>query len=204
MRRWGYILEVVRRLARRRWQARELIVLGVVAGIFLIGAVTIWQKLSNQVQDALDARKTSGNVQTVDVLDVDRADFNYYVPGSSDAWTFDKKTAVFDKTSKIVKYGVKLNYSGTMVTMTQQKFPDDLKPRGSTKFLNFIDSVNPSRSQEAGKGTLFFKATLQNGAPANGSDTVVFATDDVLMFGRSASVLGYDAWAKLMASMHAH
>lgn len=195
-----FLLQVV----RRKWRPRELVGVGLVGGIFLIGALTVWQRVSHQVQGLVDSGKTSGNVQTVNVLDVDRANFGYYIPGTSDAWKFDKSKAVFDKTSGIVKYPVTLTYASTTVNITQQKFPDNLKPRDSGKFQNFIDSANPVRSQDAGKGRLYFMAALQNGAPANGSDTIIYATDDVLMFGRASTVLGYDAWAKLIASMHPH
>jgi hypothetical protein len=183
----------------------RLITTGVVVGIFLIGALTLWQRVSNQVQGLVDASgSTARNVKTVDVLNVNRADFDYYVPGSSDAWKFDQKSAAYDQVSKIVKYNVHLNYSGASIAVTQQRLPDQLKPRGSDKFINFIDSANPSRSQGTGKGTLYFMATLQNGAPASGSDTVIFATDDVLMFARAGTVVGYDTWSKLIATMHPH
>jgi hypothetical protein len=44
-------------------------------------------------------------------------------------------------------------------------------------------------------------SALQNGSPAKGADTIIYATDNVLLFGRSSAILGYDAWAKLLASL---
>lgn len=193
------------RLIRRRFTWPQLVGAGMVVGVFAIGLVTVLQKIGNQVTTVVQTHGNSAsNVKQVDVLSVDRADFDYFVPASSDAWKFDAKTAVFDKTSGVVKYGVQLTYAGITVTISQQKFPDALKPRSSSKFSNFVDSFNPSRTQDSGRGTVYFKATLQNGAAANGSDTVMYATDDVLMFAQAGSVLGYDAWSKLLTAMQPH
>jgi hypothetical protein len=55
-----------------------------------------------------------------------------------------------------------------------------------------------------GRGTLYYLPALSNGAPAAGADTVIYATNEVLLFGRAERVVGYDGWSKLMGAMKAN
>jgi hypothetical protein len=172
--------------------------------IFAVGAWTVLQQLgtvtTSVAKNVISQAKPSPAPDS-QATTIDNANFKYLVPGTDPAWTFDDKQTAFDQGKGLVKYAVKLNNANLEATITQQEMPLKLKPRGSKDFLAFIDGLKPTRSTDAGKGKLYYLPALKNGAPANGSDTVVYATDDILMFGRSDGVLGYDAWAKLMETM---
>jgi hypothetical protein len=79
--------------------------------------------------------------------------------------------------------------------------PDELKGQKSPKFMEFIQSSNVVRSQQAGDGTVYYVAALQNGAQANGATSVIYVTDKILMFGRAGGLVGYDAWASMLSQM---
>jgi hypothetical protein len=135
------------------------------------------------------------------VHEVKNAPFNFMVPSPNAAWSYDEKSLTFDPDKGVMKYILRLNFAQADLTVSQQVMPDELKVPKSSKLSAFIQASNVVRSQQAGDGTLYFVAALQNGAQANGADAVIYATDDILLFGRTGSILGYDAWANLMASM---
>lgn len=194
--------EILKLPPTRRGQL--LVLIGVV--VFVIGLVTLVRFLIGLVPDFKNFGKplVSNNIKTMEVLGIDKANFNYLIPGKSDAWSYDETSPAFDSTTGVVKYAMKMKFSQVNVTISQQKFPEKLESRKSDKFMSFVTSSNPSRSQDVGRGTVFFMAALENGAPANGADTIIFATDDVLMFGRAGRVIGYDAWANMLATMKPH
>lgn len=189
-----------------RRQLKKIVGVALIGVVFVVGLMTVLQKVGSWLPDvaSLTHPKQSPNIKTTEVLDVKKADFPYLVPGKDDAWKYDATSPVYDKTTGVVKYAVRLNYTQVDITFSQQKMPDALKPRDSAKFTGFINNANPARSQNTGRGTVYFLAALQNGAPANGADTVIFATDDVLMFGKAGRVVGYDAWTKLLGTMKPH
>jgi len=129
------------------------------------------------------------------------ANFSYLMPSNDDAWTMQASTETYDASKGLVKYEVKLKNAGTVVTISQQAMPSTLMPRDSAAFNEFVESNKPTRSMDAGSGKAYFLPALQNGVPANGADTVIFATNEVLMFGRAERVVGYDGWTKLLSTM---
>jgi hypothetical protein len=182
----------------------NIIGLTLAGAVFAVGAWTVLQQLgsvtTNVAKGVISQTKASPEKDS-QLTTIDNANFKYLVPGTDEAWTFDDKQTAFDQGKGLVKYAVKMNNANIEATITQQELPMKLKPRGSQEFLGFIDGLKPTRSTDAGKGKLYYLPALKNGAPANGSDTVVYADDAILMFGRSDGVLGYDAWAKLMGTM---
>jgi len=135
------------------------------------------------------------------VKDASKAGFDFLVPTASNDWQFDVKSPVFDASKGVVNYKVKLA-DGSNVTISQQPMPDELKPwDSSAKFNQFINVSNVTMSEPVGNGKVYFRAALTNGAPANGATSVIYATDDILMFGQAGEVLGYDKWAKLLEAM---
>ena len=135
------------------------------------------------------------------VKDASRSGFDFWVPLPNSDWTFDAKSPVFDSSKGVVDYQVKLA-SGVGVTVSQQVMPEELKPRDvSPKFNQFILNSNVTLSEPAGKGKAYFRAAESNGAQANGADSVIYATDNILMFGQSSEIIPYDKWAKLLAAM---
>ncbi|HEY2003905.1 MAG TPA: hypothetical protein VGH44_02210 [Candidatus Saccharimonadia bacterium] len=149
---------------------------------------------------SLNNQKVQQGTLTV-VKDASKASFTFWVPAASPDWTFDPKSPVFDASRGVVDYQMKLT-GGTIVTISQQVMPDELKPWDtSAKFNQFISQSNVTMSEPAGKGKAYFRTTLTNGVPANGADTVIYANDDILMFGQAGEILSYDKWAKLLAAM---
>ena len=132
---------------------------------------------------------------------IDQASFTYLVPASDPVWSYDKQSAVYDAGKGLVKYDLTFTNAKVKASLTQQMMPDQLKPRGSSKFEAFITASKVARSQPTGNGTVFFLSALKNGAPANGSDTIIYATDSILMFGRSDGVLSYDAWVTMLSRL---
>lgn len=149
---------------------------------------------------SVNGQKVNKGTLTV-VKDASKASFDFWVPASSPDWTFDPKSPVFDATKGVVDYQMKLA-SGSNVTISQQVMPAELMPYDtSAKFNQFIMSSNVALSEPVGKGKAYFRAAVSNGAPANGADTVIYATDQILMFGQAGEIMPFDKWAKLLAAM---
>jgi hypothetical protein len=137
------------------------------------------------------------------IKEASQSGFDYLVPGSNPAWQFDPKSPVFDATKGVVNYPVVLRDGNVKITISQQKMPEELKPYDqSPKFNQFIISSNVTFSEPVGKGKAYFRTALQNGAPAGGATTVIYATTDVLVFGQAGAILDYATWAKLLESLH--
>jgi hypothetical protein len=184
-------------LASRNRRKTALIVAAVVvvAVVVVVGVVA-------EIGRAGSSRAHTSQKPAIKVVqDVKDAPFDFLVPGVSAAWTYDAKSLTFDADKGVMKYGIKLNYANTDVTISQQRMPAELGSRETPKFKEFIVSSNVVRSQQAGNGTVYFIAMMQNGAQAPGADAVIYATNDILMFGKTGSLLGYDAWTALMDSM---
>ncbi len=180
--------------------------------VFVVGSVTLAQQVGGVVSHIANGvvshQKTYANTGTTAAngpdapTDVSNAKFDYLVPGKSDAWKMNDGQTAYDPDKGIVKYEVTFTNAKVAATVTQQVFPDQLKPRGGDAFRAFVAKSNPSRSADVNGGTVYFLQFLQNGAPSSdGTNTVIFARDDVLMFGQARGMLGYDAWTKMMASL---
>jgi hypothetical protein len=173
--------------------------------VFIVGLYTVAHGLISGLRwpwaggiYILQQSQTGGN----EVSAISDANFNYLVPAKDAAWKFDATSTAFDPQKGIVKYLVTLTQGGVGVTLSQQVMPSELKPRGSSKFMAFINSVKATRSQDIPGGTMYSLPALSNGAPTtNSADTVVYATNDILMFGRSDYVVDDSVWAKLLGSL---
>jgi hypothetical protein len=183
------------------------------AVIFLVGVTTLVQQVggyvSKFVQNRVTHEKTyasnSGAGGPDQPASISGANFDYLIPGKSANWTMSSDQTAYDPAKGIVKYEVTFNNAKVNAAISQQVFPDQLKPRDGDKFSKFIENSKPSRSADVNSGTLYFLPYLKNGSPAqDGTDTVIFARDDVLMFGQSQGMLGWDAWTQMMASMKKH
>jgi hypothetical protein len=182
--------------------------------VFVVGALTLVQQVGGYVshfahsvvthtQTYANGSSGTGGPDQASVLSA--ASFDYLIPGKSTAWKMDDGQSVYDPGKGIVKYQVTFNNAKVDASITQQVFPDQLKPRSGDKFTAFINNSKPSRSADVNLGTVYFLPMLQNGAlAADGTDTVIFARDDVLMFGQASGKLGWDAWTQMMASMQKH
>ena len=190
---------------KHRWGWREVGIF-LVGAVFAVGLLTISSQALGWVSNVMKSRpKAKTGVSATPVVasttSIEAANFNYLSPSTSPDWSVLAGSQAFDKAKNLVKYTVVLNNNNVHVTVSQQVMPTALKPRSSKAFADFIAGSKVSRSQDAGAGTLYFLPALVNGAVANGSDTVIYATDDVLLFGRSEAVIGYEAWAKLISAM---
>jgi hypothetical protein len=166
-----------------------------VAVVFAMGVMSLFEKASSTVH------QSKGKLTVV--KEASQASFDYLVPGTDQAWKFDPNSPVFDQTKGVVNFKVILKDNNVSVTISQQKTPVVLKPvASSAKFNQFILASNVTSSEQVGSGKAYFRAALQNGAPASGATTVIYATDNVLIFGQAGSILSYDKWANLLASMH--
>jgi hypothetical protein len=175
----------------------KLIVGSVLLLSILVGGVIFATKLSPKVASG---SKSSDKITAVN--EPTKAVFPYLVPKTDPAWEYNSDSTVFDQTKGIIKYKMTLNGTNTTVTISQQKLPEELKPiPNSAKFNAFIIASNVNYSQPVGAGKAYFRVAQQNGAPARGATTVIFATNDVLLFGQSGSILDYDKWSKLLGSM---
>jgi len=194
------VLNVLKEIPKK-WQ----VVIVIMAVVLVVGVGALMQEVLALLHVhlpsiSLNHQKVQQSTLTV-VKDASKAGFDFLVPAPSTDWTFDPKSPVFDASKGVVDYQLKLA-SGTDVTISQQVTPDELKPVDtSTKFNQFIMNSNVSLSQPVGKGKAYFRAAMSNGAPANGADTVIYATDNILMFGQAGEILPYDKWTKLLAAM---
>ncbi len=196
----------MKRLPRSPW---KLAAVGVVAGVFVVGLVVIvrglWTAVPEVVKTATSKPSPTAANKLGEVTTINNASFGYLIPGKDASWLFDDKSTAYDDAHGVVKYLVKLTYAQVEVTISQQAMPGELAPRGSDKFNAFINDSKAVRSQDAGPGKIYFLPTLENGAPSSTSaDTVIYATDNILMFGRANRAVRYGVWAQLLASMHAH
>ncbi len=182
-------------LSRNKW-----VIFGVVLGAILL--IVIALRLSQKTLPKL----VSGPAKTSDNLTIvkenSKAVFPYLVPKADSAWQFDASSTLFDQTKGVVKYNLILKQGNSKVTISQQKLPDELKPvPNSAKFNQFIIASNVNYSVSIGAGKAYFRVAQQNGAPASGATTVIFATNDVLLFGQSGTILSYDEWSKILGGM---
>ena len=178
--------------------------------VFLVGALTLAQQVGSMASDfaktLVTNQKTydnhgSGSVGPDRPEDLSKAKFAYLLPGKSADWKLADGQSAYEAGKGIVKYQVMFTNAKVNASISQQVFPGQLKPRDGDKFMKFVDGTKPTRSADVNRGTVYFLPALQNGAPANGTDTVIFARDDVLMFGQSQGILGWDAWTKFVSSM---
>jgi hypothetical protein len=124
------------------------------------------------------------------------------MPGQDDSWTYDDKQTAFDKTRGVVKYVVNLKEADVSITFSQQVMPTQLKPVGSDSWKAFISQEKPMTDQAVGDGTVYYLPALANGVPpASGSDTIIYATDKILMFGKAGRVMDAATWVRLLGSM---
>jgi hypothetical protein len=170
------------------------------AGVFVVGAVTVVHTLG-AVTGKLAKEVTSKPVGQV--ASVQNANFSYWVPGSDTDWTYDPKSIAVDSQHGVITYAVK--FAGGDVTqakISQQRMPDPLKPVGGVSWKHFIQQEKPVTNQSAGDGTIYYLPALANGTQvSDGSDTIIFASDDILLFGQSTGVLKAAQWSKLIGSM---
>lgn len=150
---------------------------------------------------ASTSAKSAGGDARDSIVGIENASFAYLSPGADKNWAIDEGSKAYEDSKGVVKYTVKLKNSGTSITISEQIMPADLVPKGSEAFLKFIAASKPTRSNDLSEGTLYFLPALQNGVPASGSDTVIYATNEVLMFGRAERVVGYEGWMALMSAM---
>jgi hypothetical protein len=186
------------------------------AVVFLVGVSTlvqqvggwvshVWQTRVSHVQTIDNSKSDSGAGGDDQPIAISAAKFNYLIPGKSAAWKMEDSQTAYDPAHAIVKYQVTFINAKLDAVITQQVFPDQLKPRRGDKFTAFINSSKPTRSADVNSGTVYFLPALQNGQlSASGTDTVIFARNDVLIFGQAHGILGWDAWTQMMASMQKH
>jgi hypothetical protein len=183
----------------RAWRHDRRVVFGgaVLAAVVLVGAWELSRELSR-------LGGTGGRNNTVHIVGntdgAAQSPFDYLAPAAEDDWKYDSSATVFDASKGVVNYKVQLTDGGGVI-MSQQQMPAELKPQTSAKFTQFILANNVAQSRSSGKGTVYFQPALTNGSPANGATTVIYATDDILMFGRATAVLPYDKWVKLLGGM---
>jgi hypothetical protein len=173
----------------------------VAAVVFVVGAVTVVRGVA-AFSGHVAKQAVQKKAQDSKVTSIDYANFAYLKPGSDADWTLDDSGMAFDQGKGIVKYVVTLKNGNVGVTISQQVMPAQLRPRKSVKFQEFITEEKPAQSQDLGSGTVYYLPALENGAPASGSDTIIYATDDILLFGRAGRVLNYETWVKLLSSMN--
>lgn len=177
------------------------VVLGGMLGLAIFGvglATVLWG--AGSAAEPLVKVVRGQDADTPGAVTYNNAAFPYLVPKHKD-WDFKSDSVVFDQGKGVVKYQVVLKDPSLPVVISQQVMPSELKPQTSAKFNQLVLSSNVVRSQEAGKGKVYFQAALTNGAQANGATNVMYATDDILLFGHAPMVMGYDKWAELLSSM---
>jgi hypothetical protein len=180
----------------------QVIALALAGLVFVVGFVEVAREVGSVTGWlAKSAKHGTNSGKNGKVTTINNAKFDYLVPEQGGDWKFDDDKTAYDQAKGVVKYTATLQSVNVDVTISQQVMPEELKPRGSAKFEGFIKDAKPTTSQKAGDGTVYFLPALENGAPANGSDIIIYATDDRLLFGRAGRVLGYDVWAKLLAGM---
>lgn len=184
--------------------------------VFLIGALTLIQQAGTYVAHIVDSHvshvqnynnsnSSTGTGGADSTANVSSANFDYLLPSSNSAWTVATSQIAYDPAHAIVKYDVTFTNAKVVATITQQVFPQQLSPRTGANFTAFINNSKPTRSLDENGGTLYFLPALRNGVLASdGTDTVIFARDDVLMFGQAQSILGWAAWTQIMGSMQKH
>jgi hypothetical protein len=72
----------------------------------------------------------------------------------------------------------------------------------SAHWKKFMDQEKPASDQAAGDGTVYYLPALLNGVQApDGSDTIIYATDNILMFAKAGVIVKSAEWTKLLNSM---
>jgi hypothetical protein len=182
--------------------ANILMIVGAMAlmGLLAAGVTSVARRLNPQIvgQGKVVAGQKSARVETAKISE---AKFDYLVPADDGVWISDPAGEVYDVTTGVVKYGIQRQGKSTTIAVSQQVFPSALESRQSEKFTNFTKQYKVVTNRVAGKGTAYFMPALENGQPSTGTDTAIFANDKILMFARSNSILSYEDWVGLLASM---
>jgi hypothetical protein len=177
-----------------------LAVAAVVLVVFAVGLVTIIKGMGSAAAPAIKVVKgKDAKVQGM-AVGAGNAKFTYLTPSHAD-WDFDVNSVVYDEIKEVVKYQLMLRGADLPVVISQQKMPEDLKPITGAKFNQFILSSNVVRSETVVGGKIHYQAALVNGAQTNGATTVIYATDEVLLFAHAPAVMAYEKWALLLGSM---
>lgn len=206
---WLYIL---RHLMASRWRLPLAVAAVGVLAVFGIGMVTLSRSVFQQRKAVVTTHKSgsAGNAtQAADgqsanpdqLTHIKEASFSYLTPKLDPDWDFDLDSLVYDASKELVRYVFAFHNSGVQVAVTQQPLPAELMPRTSAAFDAFIQDNKVSRSQDVGQGTVYFLPALKNGVPGAGSDTIIFATDSILMFAKADSLVGYDPWLKYIEKL---
>lgn len=132
---------------------------------------------------------------------VSQIDFGYLTPKLDPNWDYDAGSLAYDAAKGVVRYSLKFHHNNVGVVITEQAMPSQLMPRTSDAFTAFLTENKVFRSQDVGKGTIYFLPAMKNGVLGGGADTVIFATDSILLFGKADSFVGFDPWLELMAAM---
>lgn len=212
VKRQGNTAALVERIRGFRFTVSNvLIIVGVMAltGLLAVGVTSVAKSLKRNQDSPAGADAVAGKVVeaqkssrvSTEVAKISEANFDYLVPKDGGAWTYDPAGEVYDKTTGVVKYGVQRQSKGLSVTVSQQAFPEKLGSRQTAAFADFTKQYKVVANQEAGAGTAYFMPALENGQPSKGTDTVIYATDKVLMFARGNSIMGYGEWAELFSTM---
>lgn len=183
---------------KRRKMSVNWRVVGFLAVVAVAVLVLVWG-VGKLFHHSKPKGKTVQSKLTV-VTDPTKAGFNYLVP-SADGIQFDAQSPVFDSSKGVVDYEVVAD--GSQITISQQPMPADLQPWAtSQKFQAFVVSSDVAVSEPVANGKIFFRQAIQNNAPAVGeTDTIIYATNDILMFGQGTNFVSYSEWVKLVNAM---
>ncbi len=128
--------------------------------------------------------------------------FTYLSPKSDPAWGYHPDTIVYDAKAGVAKYLLAFKDNGGFnVTLSQQQMPATLKPRTSANFKQLITDAKASKSFDVGLGTVYLVPAFSGPGSVVGSATAIFATDDILMFGRTDQVTSDANWTKIFQAM---
>ena len=166
------------------------------SAVFCVGAVTLL-KIVSSVTGKL-AKDVTGGTTAGKLSVVKNAAFAYWVPGSDPAWTFDPRSKVVDQAHGVITYAITFASGSVPVKVSQQQMPEALKPVGGSAWKRFIDQEKPITDQPVGDGTIYYLPALANGTQvSDGSDTIIFSSDNILMFGQAGSILKSAQWSSL-------
>lgn len=187
-------------LPKTPWWRIYFGVIALIAFFFVIGLVGKTTK--KKPKTAVTPMSQSAQQQLAPTSSsTSRAPFRYLAPKTDAAWNAALDAKYYDGATGALKYVVTLKQGNVLVAISQQNMPEKLKPRGSANFMAMINDAKITNSRDIGQDTLYFIPALMNGVPANGATTVIYATDSILLFGKSDSVVSFDNWEKLIKSL---
>ncbi len=179
---WKYLVIVWKQQSRKKQVTG-----GVVSLVIVISLVTLFTHTPTKQASDKDESSVLGGTT------VAKPSFAPIVPGGSVAETVDGRVA-YDAEKQVVSYQSKVA-SGTTVTVSQQKSPESFKSNPDFELKKLAEQFSANQTLQVGGAVAYL------GTSTKGPQTVVYYSNELLIFLFSTEKLSSSDWEEYIASL---